>query len=231
MIERGQAVAAADEGPRFTYEKRALLERLDAAGHPIKSEEKIYQVTLIAGIPCNRLVRVKGRELSEAELQREQAKEERFQQRFASVDGRQMAARKEALVTPELLSRYDFTVNERTVLSNRSTLVLSFKPKNGNLPARSIHDKLLNRLAGTVWIDEADADAARLDAHLVEPLSLGWFGWIGSLSRCELVLDRQRVAGSAWVNTRLRLLLQCRRLTTPLRVRITEESTRITRLD
>ncbi len=223
MIERAQVVARAEQGPQYTYEKRSVLERLDAAGQIIKSEEKIYQVMLIGGLPFKRLVKIQGRELSDEELKREQAREERFRQRFVSADARKLAARKEALVTPELLDRYQFTVKERVVLSNRATLVLTFKPREGELPSKAVHDRLLNRMAGTVWVDEGDADTVRLVARLVEPVSLGWFGWLGTLSRCELSLERQRMPDGVWTNAKETLFIQCRKLTATLRFRSTGE--------
>jgi hypothetical protein len=224
MIERGQAVAGAEAGPQYTYEKRSLLEHLDATGQVVSSEGKTYQVTLICGIPFNRLVKIHGRELNAEELKREQAREERFKQRFVSTDRKQLVARKEALVTPELLDRYEFAVKERVVLSDRPTLVLTFKPKEGDLPTKRIQDRLLNQMAGTVWIDEGDADTARLAVRLVEPVSLGWFGWLGSLSRCELSLERQRMPDGVWVNAKQVLLIQCRKLGATQRFRATEES-------
>ena len=224
MIERGRAVAEAERVPQYTYEKRTVLERFDAAGQPLGSEEKLHRVILIRGLPFNRLVKIQGRELTAEELKKEEAKEEKFQQRFVSADRRKLAAQKAALVTPELLDRYQFAVTERVVRSNRPTLVLSFKPKEGTLPSNTVHDKLLNRMAGRVWVDEADADTARLVASLVEPVSLGWFGWLGSLTRCELSLERQRMPDGAWINTRMTALMHCRRLTTTLRFRLTEES-------
>jgi hypothetical protein len=58
---------------------------------------------------------------------------------------------------------------------------------------RRMIERSQNRMAGKVWIDEADADTARIEVGLVEPLSLGWFGWLGSLNRCEISLERQRM--------------------------------------
>jgi hypothetical protein len=224
MIERARMVARAEYGPQYTYEKKSLLERLDASGQLVNSEEKIYQVTLINGLPFNRLVKIQGRELSDEELRREEAREERFRQRFITADRNKLVARKEALVTPELLDRYQFEVKERIFLSNRPTLVLKFKPRDANLASGSFQDKLLNRMAGTLWIDEGDADTARLVVNLTEPLSLGWLGWLGSLTRCELSLDRQRMPDGVWVNGKQSLLNQCRKLAATLRFRATEES-------
>ena len=36
MIERAQTVAESEQGPQYTYEKRSVLERLDAAGRVIR---------------------------------------------------------------------------------------------------------------------------------------------------------------------------------------------------
>jgi hypothetical protein len=231
MIERSQAVARAAQGPQYTYEKRSLLEHLDAAGRSLTSEEKIYQVTLIAGLPFNRLVKIQGRELSPEESRREEAREEKFRRRFVSADAKEVAARKEGLVTPELLGRFQFVVESRVVLSNRPTLVLTFKPKEGSLPSGSVQDKLLNRMAGRLWIDEADADTVRLEAGLVEQLSLGWFGFLGSLSRCDLSLERQRMPDGVWINTKQSLVIHSRKLTATTRSRITEETSGFRKLD
>jgi hypothetical protein len=231
MVERAQAVARAERGPQYTYEKRSRRERLDPAWQPLSSEEKIYRVTLIGGLPFNRLVKVQGRELTAEELKQEEAREERFRQRFISTDRKKLVARKEALVTPELLDRYEFAVKERVVLSNRPTLVLTFKPKKGDRPSETFEDKLLNRMAGTIWVDEADADTARVMANMVEPVSLGWLGWLGSLSQCELSLERQRMPDGVWVNNKMALILQCRKPATTLRFRTTEDSCGFSRVE
>ena len=231
MVERAQAVARAERGPQYTYEKQSRLERLDAAWRPVSSEQKTYRVTLTGGVPFNRLVKVQGRELTSEELRQEEAREERFRQRFISTDRKKLVARKEALVTPELLDRYEFTVKERVVLSNRPTLVLTFKPKKGDRPSETFEDKLLNRMAGTIWVDEADADTARVMANMVEPVSLGWLGWLGSLSQCELSLERQRMPDGVWVNNKMALILQCRKPATTLRFRTTEDSCGFTRVE
>ncbi len=226
MIERAQVVARKVEGPHYTYQKRSLLEHLDAAGHRLDSEERIYQVTLIAGFPFNRLVRIQGRELTTEEQKREQRKEERFQARFTSVNASNMIARKEAWLTPELLDRFEFVVKERVTLNERPTLLLAFSPKKGKLPEKAIHDKFLNRMAGTVWLDEQDAEAAKLSVHLTETVSLGWFGLLGSLSQCELTLERKPMPGGVWVNTSQALRIQYRKLASTIRFRTTEESSR-----
>jgi hypothetical protein len=224
MLEHSRTLAESEEVPQYTYEKRTVLEQLDAVGRVLTSEEKIHQVRLIHGLPFNRLVKIKGRELTPEELKRENAREEKFQQQFVSTDRRKLAARKEALVTPELIARYDFAVKQRVVLSNRPTLVVTFKPKEGDLQERSVEDRILNRLTGTLWIDEAEADTARVEASLAESVTIGWLGWLASLTRCDLSLTRQRMADGMWINDRMTLFIQARKLVSSQRFRLTEES-------
>ena len=224
MLEHSQTVAESERVPQYTYEKRSVLEQLDAVGRVITSEEKIHQVSLIHGLPFNRLVKIKGRELTPEELRRENAREEKFQKQFVSTDRRQKAARKEALVTPELLARYEFEVKQRVVLSNRPTLVVTFKPKEADLQERSVEDRILNRLTGTLWIDETEADTARVEANLEESVTVGWLGWLASLTRCDLSLTRQRMPDGVWINDRMTLFIQARKLVSSQRFRLTEES-------
>jgi hypothetical protein len=224
MLERAEAVARDERGTQYAYEKRSVLAHLDATGQAFKSEEKLYHVTLIAGFPFNRLVRIRGRDLTPEELRREQRKEERFQQRFTSQNITNMAARRDAWVTPQLLAKFDFVVQERVVMNDRPTLILTFSPKEGSIQEKVVSDKLLNRMAGTVWIDEQDAEAAKLSVNLTDSVSLGWFGMLGSLSRFDLSLDRKRMPEGVWVNARQILQIQCRKLTSTLRFRSTEES-------
>jgi hypothetical protein len=54
---------------------------------------------------------------------------------------------------------------------------------------------------------------------------------LGSLSQCQLLLERQRMPEGVWVNAKQTLLIQCRKLTATLRFRILEESSRFARIE
>jgi hypothetical protein len=231
MLEHSRALAESEQVPQYTYEKRSVLEQLDSSGQVLSSEEKIHEVKLIRGLPFNRLVKIKGRELTPEELRLEDVREERFQQKLVSADRRKMVARKQALVTPELLARYEFTVKRRVVIGNRPALVVSFKPRAGDLAERTIEDRILNRMAGTLWIDEADADTIRVEANLADSMSVGLLGLLGSLTRCDLSLTRQRMPDGLWINGRMTVSIQCRKLMTNQRFRLTEDSSGFSRAE
>jgi hypothetical protein len=214
----------AQDGTVYTYQKRSLLEQLDAEGKPIESVEKLYHVELIHGIPFPRLVKIHGRNLTQEQIDAENEKERAFRNRATGTDPGAMVDRKEPLLTHALLNRYRFTVERSETLDDRGVLVLAFRPRT-DLPApRTIQDRILSRLAGRVWVDEEEAEVARLEVTLTEAFSLGWLGWMGSLQQCELLLERERMSNGVWIPTRQSLLLVGRRLVSPLRYRTLEES-------
>lgn len=208
--------------PKYTYEKRSVLEELDAHGKPIESTEKLYQVELIGGWPYTKLVKVKGEELTPEQIQQEDQKEQEFRTKVAGNSNRR-ADQKEPWLTSDLLKKFEFNVVGSEVRSNRTTLILEFHPRPGN-PEKSIQDKIINRFAGKIWVDEEEADVAKMQASLTDELSLGWFGIIGALKQCEMNLDRQRLDDGTWVNKKQTILVVGRKVFSSMRFKSTEES-------
>ena len=223
VIDRASQVARSGNDRKYTYAKRALVQELNSKGEVIESTEKKYKVLLIRGWPFSRLVEVQGQKLSEAELQKEDQKEEEFRKKVAGRDLSKMREKKEAWLKPELVERFDFTVLSNAVYANRDTIVLEFKPRPGE-PEKTVQDKIYNRIAGLLWIDQEDAEIARIDAHLIEDLSLGWFGMLGSLKTCDLTIERKRMPEGVWVNGKQILMMVGRKVFSSMRYRAVEES-------
>ena len=224
LLARARSIARTVASPKYCYQKRSLVEELNGAGQVVKSTEKLFDVTLIAGVPFSRLVKIQGRQLTSEELKKEDAREEAFRQKLTSVNLKRMARNKETWLTPALLDKFQFTVEERLAYQGRKTLRLKFQPKPGGAPEKSIQDRVLNRLAGTIWLDEADSEIVKGSVHLSESVNVGMLGIIGSLSQVELTLDRERLADGVWVNRKHLILIQGRKLFTSMRYRTTEES-------
>lgn len=223
IVQRARAVARSQGNPPYSYQKRSLVEELDAAGQVVKATEKTYEVTLIAGVPFSRLVKIQGRQLTPEELKKEDAREEAFRQKLTAVNLKHLARKKETWLTPALVGKFQFTVQERLHYQGRKTLRLEFQPKPGGLPAKTLQDRVLNRLAGTLWLDEEDAEIVKGSVHLSESVNVG-MGIIGSLSQLELILERQRMTDGVWVNTKHSILIQGRKLFSAMRYKTTEES-------
>ena len=223
IIDRAEQIAADTNSPKYEYEKRSRVEELNSRGEMIQSTEKAYRVVVIQGWPYSRLLKVQGQRLSDAEIRREDQKEQEFRNKVAGREIGKRRNKKELLVTPELLERYDFTVVRGEPYRGRNATVLEFKPKSNN-PEENFQDKMYNRIAGKIWVDDEEAEISKLDAHLTEEVSLGWLGMLGSLKNCDLVMERQRMPDGVWVNAKHTLYIVARKLLSTSRYRASEES-------
>ena len=224
MLRRAEAVGKEDTESKYTYEKRSVFEDLDEAGKPTRTVEKIYLVRPIQRVPFSRLIRIQNRELTEQERITQDKREQDFRRKLAQKRSHPVTKEDEDALSAELIGRYDFKVETRERLDDRPVLVLSFRPKRGHSGEKSIEDKVLDRLAGRVWIDEAEAEVARVQVSLTEELSLGWFGMIGSMKQCDVKIERQRLPDGTWVAKSFAVSLGGRKVLTPMRYRSLEES-------
>jgi hypothetical protein len=223
VVERAQLVAQAPQTNHYTYNKRSLVEELGEKERVTKSTEKLYTVMLIGGLPFPRLVKVQGRELTPKELEKQNQRETAFREKVTRVDFKKKAAKKEGLATPDLIERFDFKVTKRELLEGRATLVVTFAAK-ANAPEKTMEDKIYKHVSGTLWVDEAEAEVRKLDANVRGPVSLGWFGAVGSLHKFHAIFERSRMPDGVWVNQRSMFSIAARQLWQALRLRTTEES-------
>jgi hypothetical protein len=223
LLTRAELIAKAGESNHYAYEKRAVMEELDEKDRVIKSTEKHYRVELIGGLPFPRLVKIQGRELSAKELEKENQRETAFRQRVTRVDMSKKARRKEGLATQDLVDRFDFRVTKREEIEGRSTLVMTFAPRAG-APDKTMEDKIFQKVFGTVWVDEDEAEVAKLDASVRGPVPLGWFGAVGSLNKFQATVERSRMPDGVWVNRKSSFWIAARKLLSAIRTRTTEES-------
>lgn len=221
VVERAQTVARAGGTNHYAYDKRSVTEELDEDERVTKSTEKLYRVELIGGLPFPRLVKVQGRELSAKELEKENQRETAFRQRVTRVDMGKKAKRKEGLATPELVDRFDFRVTKREVVEGRPTLVMTFAPRAGT-PVKTMEDKIFQKVFGTVWVDEQEAEMTKLDASVRGPVPLGWFGAVGSLHKFQATIERSRMPDGVWVNRKSSFWIVARKLLSTIRTRTVE---------
>ena len=100
----------------------------------------------------------------------------------------------------ELASRYRFDLTGRETVNGRPAFVLSFQPRSNDLPVKRKLDRLLNKVAGRVWIDEQDYEIARVDLHLAENVS-AWGGLLASVRRFVLRAEQVKVDDVAWLTS------------------------------
>ena len=223
VIQRSQEAERTGEADKYRYDKRSVEEELDRSGNPTKTTEELYDVIPISGVPFERLVKVQGRELNEKEVKEQNRKEEEFRKRVAEQSTDRSSRTNDDYLNQEVVDRFVFRIEGRTNLLSRPVLILSFHPKP-SAPEKKIADKVLKRLAGTLWIDEGESEIAQLKLGLTADLSLGLFGMIGSLKQFDLMLERERLPEGVWVDRKQTLVLGGRKVFSTMHFRAIEES-------
>ncbi|HUR47320.1 MAG TPA: hypothetical protein VMZ27_15670 [Candidatus Saccharimonadales bacterium] len=196
-IARARASGDSGKLQNFTYKKLSVSEELDGRGHVKERKEKVLFFRSGSGSLLE--MKVNGRPLTGDDF--------RKQEELASQDRQKMTAGKSAkrddnwekYVTPDLLNKYQFKLLDRTVYNGRPTYVLSFSPVSRNLPVKQIADRLINQIAGKLWVDEQEFEVARAEITLQSEVNL-WGGVLGVLKKMYFVVDRTRVGENAWFN-------------------------------
>lgn len=122
-------------------------------------------------------------------------------EQLASSGASKAAARKfdknQFQFNDDLVARYDFKLVGREVTNGYSLLVLDFTPQKKKLPEDGIRDRLINRIAGRVWVDEREFAIKRCTLQLLESVSIVG-GIVGEAQKFDYSFDRERTEDGFW---------------------------------
>ncbi len=218
---RMEALSAETTTNRYFYTRTNVVEELDTDGDLKKRSEKTYLVELVQGLPRSRLIALDGRALPESEQKWRNAEEKKLQRSF-TPEGSGDDKKAKAWLTDDLLERFIFAVTARTNVQGRAVLIMTFKPVP-EAPVKSMVDRIVSNMAGELWIDEAEAEIARIDLGMGQPVKF-WGGLLGQIDRFNWTMHRIRSADGIWFNQLSTGLFQVRKLFTTTRYKLFEES-------
>ncbi|MBI3848874.1 MAG: hypothetical protein HY298_01085 [Verrucomicrobia bacterium] len=228
-VERARWSASQPARPNYTYTKITLTEELDATGKVKDRTERFYEGVFDAGLTYLRLVKVNGKVLPASELKKQEQRELKDRETLAQRKTVKGGDDRENFLTAELIAKYKFAIVDRQPINGRPTYVLTYQPRPG-LPLKHVADRLLNQLAGKLWIDEQEFEIAKIEVHLQSEVTL-WGGLLASLKRFTFTLTRVRLEDGVWFNTVSNGDFEGRKLLDNTHVRTQSESTNFRRID
>ena len=113
----------------------------------------------------------------------------------------------------DLLKRFQFTLAGREVVDGRTALRFDFKPAPGELPVHTLRDRVINKAAGRIWVDENEFALVKVDLHLTEPVNVIG-GLVGAVRQCRYRFQRERTAEGLWFTKQVNWHLEGRQLFT-----------------
>jgi hypothetical protein len=203
VVARSQRAPEEQSPALYRFSKNTVTEEFDARGGLKDRQEKVEQVIFKAGEFFRKSIRHEGKTVLDEQLgsDADGFLPDGLMPGDAQFDeyGRSKRGDYLQFLTPELIARYDFKVEQRLEMNQRPTLEISFRPKEKRLPARTMIERIYNEITGTLWIDEEDFEVAR--AYFVLQSEVPFLGGIAGVLRSgEIKVRRIRMDDGVWFN-------------------------------
>ena len=183
----------------------------DGNGKVKKVETNQYTFFYLDGEEVSTLVQKDGRPLSEAEQKKENEKTrkriEELQKHEAKKEAKEKKdaeqGKEEKNGDPGIevfLRASKFANPRRERFRGQDVLVFDFEP-NPEFKPQKLEEKVVQKLAGVVWIDEKALDVSRLEAYFVGDMKLAG-GLLANLQKgTSFVLEQAFVNNEVWLPT------------------------------
>jgi hypothetical protein len=183
----------------------------ESNGKVEKREVTEYTFFYLNGQEVSTVVKKDGKPLSDAEQKKENEKTrkriEDLQKREAKKEAKQEKAKQDGKNREndepgvEIFLRVCQFVNPRRErFRGQDVLVFDFEP-NPEFKAHKLAEKVVQKLAGVVWIDEKAHDVARLEAYFVGDMRIGG-GLLANLQKgTSFVIEQAYVNNEVWLPT------------------------------
>jgi hypothetical protein len=229
-LARATNVNAQSDSVRHAYSRHTTVEELDSKGRTRKTTEKLFEAEQFAGIPYARLVQLNGKPVA-IEQSRKESEQNRQLRDGVTQQKSGRPDRRSSLLTADIAARFSFRLEGRDWIAGRPAYVLRFQPNPAaDAAGGGMTDRLFAAVSGTLWVDEADHEVARVDANLGQRIKL-WAGFLGALDKFNLTLTRSRFEDGTWYNKSSRVAVEGRRLWDTMRYRISDEASGFRRVD
>jgi hypothetical protein len=190
----------------YTYIQRSEQHNLDGKGNVKSVESKTYEVLNIYGEEVDRLIAKDDKPLSAKDAAKEDKKiqaiidkrknesdkdrEKRLaKEEKAREDGRQFVR--------EIADAYNFHLAGSEVLNGRDTYVIDAEPRPGYQPHRK-EAKFLPKIRGRVWIDKQEQEWVKLNAQVIDTVSVGLF--LARLHKgTDFMVEMMRINEEVWL--------------------------------
>ncbi len=179
---------------QYTYtEKRTHIE-LKSNGEPQKKETDVYQITRGSDGAIYRKL------ISNNDTPVKAAKPEKVSN---------TSRRDDEKVIADIFAGYDMQIVDREDFHGRPAIRVHFAPRPHYHPTTR-QGRLAQHVAGDAWIDEADRQLARVEAEVIDSVSLG-FGLLARLQKGAMLHgERAKVNGEVWLPSRTEVSLTAR---------------------
>ena len=189
-----------------------VTDELGKNGAVSRTDQEERNVFFVNGYRIARLVRRNGKELNEGESKSEQDRVSRLIEKdMKAPPGHSYNRRGENAGISQILPLMKISNPRRISLNGRSTLAYDFVG-DPHAKAHGMAEDAAKKIAGTVWVDEADREVARLEARFDDTFRIGG-GFVASIQKgTSLIFEQSPLGRELWMPTASEIHLAAREL-------------------
>ena len=196
---------------RYTCRLVEIERKHDGDGRVKETETRAYEVTPVGAMFVERLMSVNGKELSASEREKEDKRvqkevedlvkrRERKEQKEerARAKGEKEKKDDDDVEIKDFLRISEITSVRREMFQGHEVIAFDFEPRKGFKPKNRAED-IVNKLAGTIWVDETAQQVARLEARLTDSYKIGG-GMLASIgASTAFSFEQQKIGDEVWL--------------------------------
>lgn len=203
----------------YSYTEVSTFRKFDKNGVLKDNESETNELSFYRGHRIRRQVAKNGNPLSAEDQAKEDKRVEKrikeIEKELAERDKKRESKRPgedDRRVSIADMMRSSKLINARRErFRSRDMIVFDFEPNPEYKPKKDI-EKFGGKTAGTIWIDPADKQVARVEARLVEPYKVGG-GLLASLAAgSSFVIEQDRINNEIWLPTSVDVNISVRAL-------------------
>ena len=205
----------------YTFNEKQEEDVLDNKGNVKQHKFAEYDVTYVGQQRIRRLISREGKPLSEPEQRQELAHIEKEVKKAQSKDEKDPDADDDAeAVMNSFLCIMRLTNPRHGQLNGRAVTICNFERDPAAKPKR-MEEKVMQKVSGTIWIDEATHSIVRFEGRLDQGFRVGG-GILGSLHEgSNFSLEQVRVNDEIWFPSVATLHLEARVVFSGIRKNVT----------
>jgi hypothetical protein len=205
---------------KYTYTQHIIMRIVDQSGKLQDKNSETFELTFYKGNRLRRKIAKDGKPLSAGDLEDEnkriakkireiEKKDTEKQRKVEEGDGDDANSEEERITISDVLRASNLVNPRRERFRGRDVIVFDFEP-NPTYKPRKNYEKFFGKMAGALWVDDADKQVARVEARLVDSFKIAG-GLLASLKEGgSFVLEQNRVNNEIWLPTRADISLSAR---------------------
>lgn len=183
---------------KYGYTETTTSYQFDKHGSLEEKESETHEFTFFRGYRIRRLVAKNGQPLPVRDQAKEDRRIEKMIRDLEQGKKPDVPYNQRRLRLSDMLRVSQFANSRRERFRQRDMIVVDFEP-NPNFKPDNLDDRFIHKLAGSIWIDTADLQIARVEFLLIDTFKVGGGLFFAMKPGSRFVTEQNRFNDEIWL--------------------------------